>query len=126
MSVHGTVHWSELMTGDVAAARAYYSAVCGWTFSDMPMPGGVYHIGMAGETPAGGLMPMDPSYINDPTPRWITYFAVDDVDKAAGQTRASGGTILRDCFDIPQVGRILMVRDPGGAVLGLITPAADS
>jgi predicted enzyme related to lactoylglutathione lyase len=125
MATHGTIHWTELMTGDVDAAKEYYAAVCGWTFSEMPMPTGTYYICMNGERPVGGIVAIDPDFIDDPTPRWITYLAVDDVDAAVAQTSAAGGKALGACFDVPQVGRIGMVSDPGGAVLGLITPAED-
>ena len=43
MAAHGTFNWNELMTHDVAKAKAFYGATLGWTFSDMPMQaGGVY------------------------------------------------------------------------------------
>jgi len=28
----GHFHWNELMTRDLAAAKAFYGAVCGWTY----------------------------------------------------------------------------------------------
>jgi len=125
MSTHGSIHWTELITGDVAAAKAYYGSICGWTFSEMPMPTGTYHLCMQGETPVCGIMAVEADFIGDPTPRWITYLAVDDVDAAVEQTRSVGGKALGDCFDVPQVGRIGMISDPAGAVLGLITPSED-
>jgi uncharacterized protein len=39
MAAHGTFNWNELMTRDVAKAKAFYGATLGWTFSDMPMQG---------------------------------------------------------------------------------------
>ena len=123
MSKHGTVHWSELMTRDVKAAKEYYSAVCGWTFSEMLMPDGVYHIGMNGAAPTIGMIGMDGPEFEGLPPHWMTYLAVDDVDKAVRQTRDAGGEILRDAFDVPGTGRIAIIKDPTGAALGIMTPA---
>ena len=123
MSKHGTVHWSELMTSDVEGAKAYYSAMCGWTFSEMPMPEGMYYIAMKGDTPIGGMMSTSNEYFEGQTPQWITYLAVDDVDAAVKHTNTSGGKTLQDCMDIPGVGRIAMIEDPTGVTLGIMTPA---
>ena len=36
----GMFGWNELTTHDVDQAKAFYAAVGGWTFEDMPMPDG--------------------------------------------------------------------------------------
>ena len=121
---HGMVWWSELMTRDVDAAKKYYADVCGYTFSDMPMPDGtIYSVGMRGEVPTVGVMDMTgiPEYDQTP-PHWFTYIAVDDVDAALEQTRAGGGQVITEPFEIPDTGRIAKVSDPSGAVIGLMTP----
>jgi hypothetical protein len=55
----------------------------------------------------------------------IDHFSVyvDDVDAAAAKVAGAGGAVLQDCFDVPNVGRIAVVQDPGGAVIGLMTPS---
>lgn len=124
---HGTIWWSELMTRDVAAARDYYAAICGWTFEDMPMEGGDdYHCAMKAGRPTAGIMDMTglPGMEEETPPHWFTYIAVDDVDAAAQATKAAGGAIVRPPFDVPGVGRIAIVADPAGAAVGLMTPAA--
>lgn len=126
MSAHGTVHWSELMTRDVEAAKQYYATVCGWSFNEMPMPDGVYHVAMNGDQPTAGIMAMDSPQFADVDPQWVTYLAVDDVGQAVEQTRAAGGTIVQDVFEVPGVGRIAMIEDPGGASIGIMTPAESS
>lgn len=121
---HGMIWWSELMTRDTAAARAYYEAVAGWAFETTPMEGGDYHVASAGGRQVAGIMDMTgmPGMDGLP-PHWFTYLAVDDVDKAVDQTRAAGGTIMRPPFEVPGVGRIAIVSDPTGAALGIMTPA---
>ncbi len=124
---HGAVWWTELMTPDPAAARAYYGDVCGWSFEEMQMEtGGVYHVGRHGDRPVIGIFDTTPQDKQDEgaTPaRWMSYFAVDDVDAAVALTRARGGRIHREPWDVPGVGRIAIVSDPAGAAMGLIAPA---
>jgi hypothetical protein len=37
--------------------------------------------------------------------------------------KEAGGSVMRDPFDVPEVGRIAIVADPGGAAQGWMTPA---
>lgn len=124
MTQHGTIHWSELITGDVEAAKAFFEAVAGWRIDDMPMPNGIYFVCMAGDRPVAGIMSRDMMGKPDHPPGWMTYIAVDDVDAACAQTRSGGGKVCKEPFDIEGVGRIAMIMDPSGAAVGLITPAS--
>ena len=126
---HGTVHWTELMTRDVQAAKRYYQELCGWTFTEVPMgPGNPdYVLGMNGERPVVGIVDLNESSDDGTTePFWMSYLAVDDVDAAVEQTIAAGGTLKREPFEVPETGRIAIVADPTGAILGLMTPASMS
>jgi hypothetical protein len=123
----GTVHWNELMTKDVEAAKEFYAKVCGWSFTTAPMPFGDYTMGMANGAPVAGIMDMSGMPDADTTdPFWMTYIAVDDVDAAARAVTAGGGTVENGPFDVPNVGRIAITRDPGGARIGIMTPAPDA
>ena len=53
----------------------------------------------------------------------MTYLAVDDVDAETNKVTGMGGTVIREPFDVPGVGRIAIVMDPGKAVVGIMTPA---
>ena len=53
----------------------------------------------------------------------MAYIEVDNVDERAAKVGDAGGEILMPPFDVPEVGRIVMVRDVTGAVIGWITPA---
>jgi len=121
--LHGTVHWTELMTRDVAKAKAYYAKVCGWEFDEVPMEEGIYHIARVGETMVAGIMDLaDMPGMEAATPYWMTYLAVDDVDAAVKETAAMGGGVHRAPWDVEGVGRVAMISDPAGAALGIMTP----
>ncbi|SFC35821.1 VOC family protein [Tropicimonas isoalkanivorans] len=124
---HGAIWWSELKTSDVRGALKYYGDVCGWSFDAMPMEGGDYHVAVAHGKPIAGISDMTGSeQFEESTPHWFTYIAVDDVDRAAERTRFAGGRIIRPPFDVPEVGRIAIVADTSGAVVGLMTPAYEA
>jgi hypothetical protein len=125
-TIHGTVWWSELMTRDVPAARAWYEAVCGWHFDAMPMQEGTYHVAMAHGKAVAGVMDLaDIPGMDEVPPHWFTYLAVDDLDAALDAARESGGEVIRAPFEVPDVGRIALVRDAGGAALGLMVPVTE-
>ena len=125
---HGSLAWTELLTRDVDAAKAYYERVCGWKFNTMPLPdgGGEYHLGQVGDgPPIVGMMDMNEMpHLEGQTAHWVIYVAVDDVDKAAEETVAAGGEVLGEPFDVEGVGRIAMVRDASGAELGFMKSVA--
>jgi predicted enzyme related to lactoylglutathione lyase len=52
----------------------------------------------------------------------IPYVIVDNVDATARKTTKLRGTVLVAPFDIPTVGRIAVLRDPQGAVIGVLKP----
>ena len=53
----------------------------------------------------------------------MAYVAVDDVDAAVGKVAEAGGQVVQPCFDVPGIGRIAMIADPTGAMLGIMTPS---
>ena len=125
MADHGTFYWNELSTTDIEGAKAFYGSLGGWSFSEMPMANGeTYHVGMVGESPAGGIMGMPEGAPAGTPPYWRAYVAVDDVDAAVAAATANGAAVLMAPFDVPGVGRICTLRDPQGAEISIMTPAA--
>lgn len=123
-STHGAIWWSELMTRDPERAKAYYTDLAGWSFSAVPMEGEVYHMASRDGQPVAGVMDISGvAGMEGLPPHWFTYIAVDDVDAAVAATRAAGGTVVKDVFEVAGVGRIAIITDPTGAALGIMTPA---
>ena len=58
------------------------------------------------------------------TNHWFTYIAVDDVDATAAKVGPAGGEVKWPPHDIPDVGRIAIIADPTGAVIGIFKPAS--
>lgn len=123
MASHGHFHWNELMTHDVERAKAFYAQAIGWTFEAMTMPTGTYWIAKMGDKPVGGLFPMIAPELAQMREQWLPYLAVDDVDARVKKAAAAGAKVMRDPWDIPGVGRLAILTEPGGAMVGWITPA---
>src|SRR5438270_8311104 len=116
--------WHELMTTDVAAARAFYSKVVGWESTDAQMPNINYWMFNAGGTPIAGVtdLPQDARAMGTP-PSWVGYVAVDDVDATTAKVTAGGGKVYVQPRDIPNVGRFAIVADPDGAAIAVLKSA---
>ena len=125
--IHGEVWWNELNTRDPKGACDYYSATCGWSFETMPLDGGDgdYFVAMRDGSPVAGILDITKIQgMEQVPPHWFTYFAVDDVDGSASETAAAGGRVHREPWNIPGIGRIAIIQDPTGAMMGLMTPVA--
>jgi uncharacterized protein len=123
---HGNFYWNELMTRDVEKAKRFYGGTVGWTFDGMPMDGETYWVAKMSDKPVGGVYPMGGPDFEGVPEHWMSYLAVDDVDARVRQAAGAGAQILRLPFDVPMVGRIAIIRDPGGAEIGWITPNEQS
>ena len=122
---HGHFHWNEMNTWNVDGAKEFYGRTLGWSYEQFPMAdGGDYTVCMADGEPVAGLFELRTGQGMDEVPNhWFAYIAVDDIDARIGTVGAAGGAVLREPFDVPGVGRISIVRDTTGAVVGWITPA---
>ena len=104
----------ELLTTDVARAKAFYGELFDWKLEDLP--GMDYTLIDVGEGTGGGMMktrqPGSPS-------SWLAYVHVDDAAVATEKARTLGATICREVTEIPGVGWFSVITDPTGATLAL-------
>jgi uncharacterized protein len=111
--------WDELGTTDIDDAQRFYGEVFGWTATDMGPEYGGYRTFQRGETQVGGVMTLP----DDSMPaQWQPYVAVDDPDGTTAKAKELGSSALMEPMDVPKVGRIAVLRDPQGAVFGIIKP----
>jgi uncharacterized protein len=117
----GALSMNQLNTSDPEAAQAFYGDLFGWRFEQVstePPYWGVYR----GERLNGGMMPLPPG---SPAPsHWLVYFGIDDLDAAADQIGAAGGTVMVPAQEVPG-GRFLVAQDPQGAVFALFAGRFD-
>lgn len=119
-----TILWTELQTNDVETAKAFYTAVAGWTCTSMPMPGGEgeYYLFQSDGQNRAGLFDMAAVGMGHLPVQWVSYIDVPDVDAAVAAAVALAGTVLMPPMDVPTIGRTALLRDAQGALIGLMTP----
>jgi predicted enzyme related to lactoylglutathione lyase len=77
---------------------------------------------MEGGKPVAGIFSIDaPEYKGVPE-GWMSYLAVDDVGKRVATALKAGARLMKPAFDVPGVGRIAILMEPGGAGIGWMTP----
>lgn len=117
----GTFCWADLGTPDAAAAKQFYTGLFGWSIEDRPMgPGATYTMFNLDGKAVAALYQQERQ--PGPPPHWVSYISVDDADDLSSRTRALGGTVLMDAFDVLDVGRMAMIQDPTGGVVALWEP----
>jgi predicted enzyme related to lactoylglutathione lyase len=117
--------WAELNARGVAGVIPFYQDVFGWDIRQSDMGGGqgLYtEFLVDGESIAGAaeMSPMAPAEMPN---YWLVYFAVDEVDAATKKAVAAGGQEMLAPMDFPG-GRMSMVTDPQGGILGLLKLSA--
>ena len=120
----GTWSWSELLTTDVDASIAFYSAVFGWTADTHGDAAGAagpmaYTEFQVGGRSIAGMMEKPPMMPAEVPPHWSVYFAVTDTDAACAHVTELGGSVMMPAMDI-EPGRFAVVADPTGAVFDVI------
>ena len=120
----GTFSWVELATTDPAAAKEFYGRLFGWQAEDTPMPeGGVYSVmTLEGENVAAIWEQPEPQRAGRVPPNWFSYVTVAEADAAAALAKELGGEIHAGPFDVPGAGRMAVLADPIGAMLGVWEP----
>lgn len=115
----GGLSWEDLRTPNPDAARAFYTAVFGFTYEgvDGLPPGTDYGTFHNGGAPLGGLGDMMGA--KDIPPHWAVYFGVPNVDDALAAVTTAGGTVFAPAFTTPY-GRMACVGDPAGAMFWVI------
>lgn len=125
MPKQGEFCWAELATNDLGACKEFYKNVFGWEIAKSKNEFGMEYCeyNLPGEFPMGGMFEMQPEMYggNKMPPHFMNYIAVDDVDSLAERVQSLGGELCHPPMDIPNVGRMVTIKDPTGAAVTLIT-----
>lgn len=117
----GTFCWPELMTTDAPGAKKFYSGLFGWEASDVPMgDDGPYSLMRVRGQDAGAMMGM-PAELRQRgvPPHWGAYVAVASADDTVKKAKSLGGEVLKEPFDVWDLGRMAVLKDPTGAVFSV-------
>lgn len=113
----GKFVWYDLLTDDVEAAKKFYGGLFGWTFEAVDENSrAAYTLIKNQGKPIGGII----YFAGEPDTnesQWLSYLSVPNVDQATDYTMQEGGRVHRKPFDLPDRGRVSVVRDPQGAAV---------
>ncbi|MFE6709783.1 VOC family protein [Streptomyces sp. NPDC057695] len=122
----GTPCWIDLMVPDQQAAIDFYSDLFGWQGEIGPAEQGGYSVCTLKGKPVAGIMKAmnQDGTVPDPLPPtvWTTYLSTDDISAAIGAVTGAHGTVMMGPMDVMDLGKMALVADPTGAVVGLWQP----
>ncbi len=111
--------WYELLSSDTEASQRFYCDVVGWTATDSGQDDMDYRILSAPDGNVAGLM-------NPPEGMggsgWYLYLHVPDMEQGVARLKAAGGTVHKDAWDVPGIGRMAFVADEQGSFFYLMQP----
>lgn len=110
-SEHGDLFYFSMPIADGDKGRAFYGAVCGWTFGSQGSAGGTHAENMVTDGGIGAGRDGD---------RPEMWFRVDDIEAAITAIRDHGGT-ASEFVDTPQ-GLVSDCTDDQGVVFGIAQP----
>ena len=119
----GHFSWNELITNDTKGSADFYGKLFGWkaepfrpagTPADCP-PYTVFKTD-AQDMGAGGMMQAPMPGI--PT-HWLPYVVVENADASLAKAVELGAKGLTPVMAIGEVGRVAVIQDPHGGVIGL-------
>ena len=101
----------ELHTRDLAAARDFYAALCGWEVERVDVASGSYHALDLGGDLGGGI-------VECRTPRalWLPYVEVPQVDEATDRARSFGASVLLEPREGPAGWRSVVATPAAGEI----------
>ena len=119
----GTFCWADLGTPDAPGARRFYTELFGWQAEDRPVGSDTYYTMFSvGGRWVAALYQQDAQPDQALSPHWLSYVSVEAAGPTARRARELGGTVVDEAFDVLDVGRMAVIRDPTGAVVALWEP----
>ena len=108
--------WPECFTPDLPSTQDFYTGLFGWAWREVPSAGANYGIAYLGEEAVAAAF-QAPASLGPP--RWNSYVQVENADDVAARAKALGGSVTAGPFEVPEVGRMAFLADPGGAAIAL-------
>jgi predicted enzyme related to lactoylglutathione lyase len=115
----GTVCWQDLNTPKPGIAATFYEKVFGWKWAAKDFGGNEYATFMLGKQAECGMWPTP---LKGVPPSWVTHWQVADGAKTVAKVKRLGGRVVKGITAIPGVCRFAILKDPTGAVFGILQP----
>lgn len=121
ISLPGKFIWFDLFSTDMTSSENFYDAIFGWDFERTnEINPGVKTIFYRGK-PIGNMIGREAEAGNS---QWLAYMSVPEVDMVEQIAAENGGEIVREAKDLPDRGRVAVIRDPQKAAVALLTSSS--
>ena len=123
--LEGKIIWHDLITDTPQLTQEFYQSLFGWEFEELSLAGGLFgkvnytlirHNGKL----IGGMVDQTKLQVQKDISQWVVLMSVKDIEKAVEEVNSSGGTVFSSVTDLGERGKIAIVADPQGALLGLL------
>jgi predicted enzyme related to lactoylglutathione lyase len=109
--------WTDLATSDAEAARDFYGKVFGWKIEVSPDPQyGGYALATIGGKDVAGI---GPKQMAEAPTAWTVYIGTSDADDTVKRAQAAGGNVIVPTMAVGDQGKMAIIQDPSGAMLGI-------
>src|SRR5262249_52997184 len=116
----GAFCWAEVGTIDAKRTKAFYAELFGWKYEDKPAGQFVYTMCKLGGKDVAGFYELYPDLVKAGVPpHWMSYVFVASADDACKKIQQHGGIVQQGPFDVMDVGRMAICKDPTGAVFSI-------
>lgn len=117
----GAPCWIDLFTSDPDSAKEFYGQLFGWTSETGGEEyGGYITFSKDGAVVAGG---MNNDGSQGSPDAWTVYLASADAQQTVDAAAAAGGQIYLPPMEVPAMGTMAMIADPGQAAVGIWQPS---
>jgi uncharacterized protein len=118
----GRFVWHEQVSSDPKQAQRFYTQLFGWK-TELFQPGEADYtmISSGGQSHGGFGKAMEGA----PPPHWLSHIRVEKLEDTVEKATRAGGQLAAGPFDMSEVGRIAIIRDPQGAYVSAYEPAGE-
>lgn len=111
--------WVDYSATDLPLAQEFYTSLFGWTAETGGGEyGGYVTFRRDGRLVAGMGAAMEGSLQNG----WLTHLLVEDADASQSAAESAGAQVVAPTMTVGDQGRLSVIADPGGAVVGMWEP----
>ena len=120
LAAPGAWIWNSLLTRDPDKEAAFYQTLFGYDVFDLPGDDGRDHLILSSDDYARASVNPLPGKASNRPPHWLSFVRVVDAADAAARAVALGGRVVVQPHVDRHGGRVALVADPAGALLGLM------
>mgnify|MGYP000884361408 CR=1 FL=1 len=119
----GQFYWADITVENPTELKEFYKQIFGWQAMELPMKDGdeeyADYVMTIDETSAAGGICHHKGPNKGIPPQWISYFYIDDVEKALQDCLNLGGELIKENRKKDGTLSFVIVKDPQGAIFGM-------